>query len=132
MYDILPTETLYTVMIYDILPTETLCTVIMYHILPTETLCTVIVPILLGMARALGRSSPDTDPLISVLYPSQSTVKKSAVARTEPEVEKTVTAFRSILPRTMSSQVLNLDPQTPASPNGMPVLEFPTYRSRER
>lgn len=39
------------------------------HDIPKETLCTSIVPTLIGMARAIGRSSDDRTPLINLLFP---------------------------------------------------------------
>ncbi|KAK3083088.1 hypothetical protein FSP39_013642 [Pinctada imbricata] len=97
-----------------------------------DKLSSVIVPLILGMSRALGRSSNDHQPLISRLFPSESLVKKASAVTVEKENDRSVTGFRAILPRTMSSQLLNLDATTPTSPSGVPVFDFPTHRGRER
>ncbi|KAJ8312892.1 hypothetical protein KUTeg_010265 [Tegillarca granosa] len=102
--------------------------------IPKVTLCTVIVPLLIGMARAIGRSSDEDTPLISILFPTEAIPKVVSVSEDSSEPSKTFTNFRSILPRTMSTHIISQDnvSSNPSSPTGFPTIDFPGSRSRER
>lgn len=97
----------------------------------SEVLCTSTVPILIGMTRALGRTTDDGTYLISKLYPPENVVKVPVSVKEEP-LEKTFSSFRPILPRTLSSHVLNLEMSSPNSPTGHQSFDNLSFRSRER
>lgn len=81
-----------------------------------DTLAKVIIPVLLGLARAIGRSSDEGMPLISHLYPPSHVVSpklRNIVREEEVRKKKSFSTFRPILPRTMSSNIL-----VPESPPG--------------
>ncbi|XP_021377626.1 phosphatidylinositol 4-kinase alpha-like isoform X3 [Mizuhopecten yessoensis] len=99
--------------------------------IPKVVLCTAIVPTLIGMSRAIGRSSDGSVPLISILFPSEAT-RKSKVPPVDTSADSKVMSFRSILPRTMSSHVIAQESSGPSSPVNIPSLAFPSPRSRER
>ncbi|XP_052072692.1 phosphatidylinositol 4-kinase alpha-like isoform X2 [Mytilus californianus] len=103
-----------------------------YYNDPTDVLCTATVPILIGMARAIGRSSDDETYLISKLFPPENIVKAPTSVQDETPKEKTFSSFRPILPRTLSSHVLNLDSSGPSSPTMHQSFEALCSRSRER
>eukprot|EP00106_Octopus_bimaculoides_P007153 XP_014774595.1 PREDICTED: phosphatidylinositol 4-kinase alpha-like isoform X3 [Octopus bimaculoides] len=85
------------------------------HDIPKETLCTSIVPALIGMARAIGRSSDDEVPLIKLLFPLPSScVVEEVLSDDKSPPKKPFTKFRSIFPRTLSSHVIT--PESPTSP----------------
>ncbi|KAK3587137.1 hypothetical protein CHS0354_006778 [Potamilus streckersoni] len=94
-----------------------------------ETLCRATVPILLGMARAIGRSSDDQKPFISVLYSLDKEISLPVLDEAEP-FKKSFTTFRSILPRTLSSHVIT--PDSPSTPSAHHAIEFSEYYRRER
>ena len=82
----------------------------------SETLCTSIVPTLIGMARAIGRSSDDNTPLINLLFPlpSQCSAAFEPLEDASSPPKRPFTKFRSIFPRTLSSHVIT--PESPTSP----------------
>lgn len=84
------------------------------------------------MARAIGRSSDDETNLISKLFPPENIVKAPTSVQDEAPKEKTFSSFRPILPRTLSSHVLNLDSSGPSSPTMHQSFEALCSRSRER
>ncbi|ESO97694.1 hypothetical protein LOTGIDRAFT_103639 [Lottia gigantea] len=99
--------------------------------IPKDVLCFNIVPILLGLARSIGRSSDEDKPLISnVLYVNNG--GKSVLPVAEQETVQThrraFSTFRPILPRTLSSLVINTESPSPTSP--IP-FDYPENR-RER
>ncbi|VDI78282.1 phosphatidylinositol 4-kinase A [Mytilus galloprovincialis] len=100
--------------------------------IPKDILCSATVPILIGMARAIGRSSDDETNLISKLFPPENIVKAPTSVQDEAPKEKTFSSFRPILPRTLSSHVLNLDSSGPSSPTMHQSFEALCSRSRER
>lgn len=97
----------------------------------TETLCTSIVPTLIGMARAIGRSSDDRTPLINLLFPlpSQCFATVESPEDTNSPPKRPFTKFRSIFPRTLSSHVIT--PESPTSPTPG-TTENPADFRRER
>ncbi|XP_078336365.1 phosphatidylinositol 4-kinase alpha-like [Crassostrea virginica] len=99
-----------------------------------ELMSLATIPLLFGLIRALGRSSDGNKPHISLLFPSESVQKeRSQVSEEEEEGEEEKTfAFRSILPRTISSHLIYSDPASPISPTGGSMAEFPTMNFRER
>ena len=90
----------------------------MFYIFITDTLCRCIVPVLLGMARAMGRSGDDEEALISKIF-SLEKLSHPDVSQENGEEKKAFTTFRSILPRTMSSHIIT--PDSPSSPSGLQV-----------
>ncbi|CAG2245012.1 PI4KA [Mytilus edulis] len=100
--------------------------------IPKDILCSATVPILIGMARAIGRSSDDETNLISKLFPPENIVKAPTSVQDEAPKEKTFSSFRPILPRTLSSHVLNLDSSGLSSPTMHQSFEALCSRSRER
>lgn len=101
------------------------------HDIPKETLCTSIVPTLIGMARAIGRSSDDRTPLINLLFPlpSQCFATVESPEDTNSPPKRPFTKFRSIFPRTLSSHVIT--PESPTSPTPG-TTENPADFRRER
>ncbi|XP_012945848.1 phosphatidylinositol 4-kinase alpha, partial [Aplysia californica] len=72
----------------------------------SETLCTRQIPLLLGLARSLGRSSDEDCPLISHLLSVHGPPQPAQSCLPEPEPVQQrghFNTFRSILPRTLSS-----------------------------
>ncbi|XP_046360282.2 phosphatidylinositol 4-kinase alpha-like isoform X1 [Haliotis rufescens] len=85
--------------------------------IPKETLASSIVPILIGMARAVGRSSDEERPLISYVL-SINTGKPYPVQEdNNPTSKRAFSTFRPILPRTLSSLVISSDSPSPTSPS---------------
>ncbi|KAL4223436.1 Phosphatidylinositol 4-kinase alpha [Mactra antiquata] len=83
-----------------------------------ETLCSSIVPILLGLSRALGRSSDENQALISQLFiPEKPIPCQNGQKMTENDL-KPFTSFRPILPRTLSQHLIGT-PDTPSTPSGL-------------
>ena len=96
-------------------------------------LCSSIIPILIGMTRAVGRSTDENKNLISRIFPPESIVKTPFNSVQDDALEvKTFSSFRPILPRTLSSHVLNLDSSGPSSPTMHQSFEALCSRSRER
>ena len=84
----------------------------------SDTVCKCTVPVLFGMARAIGRSSDDEEALISKMF----RIEKPTFVDVEEEndnLKKSFTTFRAILPRTMSSHIIT--PDSPSSPSGLQV-----------
>ncbi|KAK7087993.1 hypothetical protein V1264_021976 [Littorina saxatilis] len=100
--------------------------------LPADTLCQYMVPILMGMCRAVGRSSDEEMPLISYLLSVHRDSRVEAPENQESQLvqqRKSFNAFRPILPRTMSTLVLN---QTDLpSPTSHSLLSPPDFTTRE-
>ncbi|XP_052799861.1 phosphatidylinositol 4-kinase alpha-like isoform X2 [Mya arenaria] len=82
-----------------------------------DALCKNIIPILLGMARAMGRSSDVEESLISQLYAPQKFVPCSTESNQVEGQGKAFTSFRPILPRTLSSHMIT--PDTPSTPSAL-------------
>ncbi|XP_059147060.1 phosphatidylinositol 4-kinase alpha-like [Physella acuta] len=69
-----------------------------------ERLCTRQIPMLLGLARSIGRSSDEECSLISYLLSvREAPISMQRVPRTEPVHRSNFNSFRSIMPRTMST-----------------------------
>ena len=96
-----------------------------------EILCSATVPILIGMARSIVRSTNDDTFLIAKIFPSENLVHAPVSVQDDLPKEKTFSSFRPILPRTLSSHVLNLD-SSPSSPTMHQSFEALCSRSRER
>ncbi|KAK6191311.1 hypothetical protein SNE40_003034 [Patella caerulea] len=85
--------------------------------IPKATLSFTIVPLLLGLARSVGRSSDEERPLISTVL----TVNNIKLFQTYEQENtsyhrRAFSTFRPILPRTLSSLVINTDSPSPTSP----------------
>jgi len=94
-----------------------------------EVLCRDIVPVLLGMARVLGRSSDDHASLISLLYAPTKFVTPVKQGDEKDGKDKSFTSFRPIFPRTLSSHMIT--PETPLTPSGQSSLDyFESHRER--
>ncbi|XP_053375288.1 phosphatidylinositol 4-kinase alpha-like [Mercenaria mercenaria] len=93
-----------------------------------DTLCSCIVPILLGLSRALGRSSDERESLISQLFAPDKPVPCQTTAQVKDEGGKSFTSFRPILPRTLSTHMIGT-PDTPSTPSGLSDY-FDTHRER--
>ena len=99
-------------------------------------LCQSIVPILMGMARAVGRSSDEEMPLISYLLSVhrdlRAETQEDARSRAAPR-RRSFNPFRPILPRTMSTLVLSQsDLPSPSSTSPSVHLDAPDFAPRER
>lgn len=92
----------------------------------SDILCSSAVPTLIGMARAIGRSSDGEMPLISFLLSVHRNLRSEIVVH-QPAAQqrRSFNTFRSILPRTMSALMLNSDLPSPTSPQGL--LEMPEW-----
>ncbi|PVD31364.1 hypothetical protein C0Q70_06776 [Pomacea canaliculata] len=102
--------------------------------IPEGTICSSIVPVLIGMVRAIGRSSDDEMPLISYLLSVHLDLRKEVAEQPQDQAAKqrrSFNTFRPILPRTMSSLVLSSDLPSPTSPQPT-RLDAPELPSRER
>lgn len=82
-----------------------------------DVLCFNIVPVLIGMARAIGRSSDEETPLISILMSLKKGMsgRVPLVEQTQRESRKAFYAVRPILPRTLSSHILAADCPSPST-----------------
>ena len=89
-----------------------------------------LLPMLLGLARSLGRSSDEECSLISYLLSVHSKPQASQVIATEPDPlpqKSNFSTFRSILPRTLST----VFGQSDVAENGDNFQERqPSYRDR--
>ncbi|KAK7505986.1 hypothetical protein BaRGS_00002708 [Batillaria attramentaria] len=102
--------------------------------LPGDTMCMSTVPVLMGMARAIGRSSDEETPLISYLLSVHRELRVEPSGQsTQPAVQqrRSFNTFRPILPRTMSSLLLNSDLPSPTTPQST-RLDPPEFSVRER
>ncbi|KAL5017409.1 hypothetical protein ScPMuIL_006998 [Solemya velum] len=98
-----------------------------------DTLCRYTVPILIGMARAIGRSSDEEKPLISTLFSTEPTKPYIDNLKSETVADKqNFTTFRPILPRTLSFHVISSDTPSPTSPTAAVAIEFPDQLRRDR
>lgn len=92
----------------------------------TDTLCRHTIPTFIGIARALGRVSPNLSAngyLLSMLFPTteygclqkQSTVCAGAVMKSSQtdSQRRTFNTFRSIVPRTLSMSILSSSSPSP-------------------
>lgn len=95
-----------------------------------DDLCKYIVPILLGMARAIGRSSDEDSALISQLFAPTKYMTPEVSDDEKDERAKSFTSFRPILPRTLSSHMIT--PETPMTPSGLSSSSdyFESHRER--
>lgn len=114
------------------LTTLTLANSHLFNSFLADTLCQYMVPILMGMCRAVGRSSDEEMPLISYLLSVHRDSRVEAPENQESQLvqqRKSFNAFRPILPRTMSTLVLN---QTDLpSPTSHSLLNPPDFTTRE-
>ncbi|KAL8613206.1 hypothetical protein ACOMHN_043015 [Nucella lapillus] len=93
----------------------------------------------MGMARAVGRSSDEEMPLISFLLsvhrdlPTENTAETQSKVADAPQ-RRSFNTFRSILPRTMSTMVLNQASDLPSPTSATPTshLDAPDFNMRER
>ena len=100
-------------------------------IIVSDTLCFSIVPILIGMARAIGRSSDEDQPLISYLLSVKTGQPYSEPEQDSPTNKRSFSTFRPILPRTLSSLILNSESPSPHSPSPTP-FDYSEKNRRER
>ncbi|XP_060554504.1 phosphatidylinositol 4-kinase alpha-like isoform X3 [Ruditapes philippinarum] len=91
-------------------------------------LCSCIVPIMLGLGRALGRSSDERESLISQLFAPDKPLPCQPTPQVKDERGKSFTSFRPILPRTLSTHMIGT-PDTPSTPSGLSDY-FDTQRER--
>lgn len=99
----------------------------------SDTLCKYTVPILIGMSRAIGRSSNEEKPLISILFSAEQ--RKMPIDTNENEImteKPNFTTFRPILPRTLSSHVILSDAPSPTSPTTVVAIDFPDPLRHDR
>ncbi|XP_041348000.1 phosphatidylinositol 4-kinase alpha-like [Gigantopelta aegis] len=101
------------------------------YALPKDTLCFSIVPVLIGMARAMGRSSDENRPLISYLLSVKTGQPYSEQEQEKATSKRSFSTFRPILPRTLSSLVLNSESPSPHSPSPTP-FDYSERAKRER
>ncbi|XP_052243319.1 phosphatidylinositol 4-kinase alpha-like isoform X4 [Dreissena polymorpha] len=87
-----------------------------------DSICKNAVPILLGLARAMGRSSDDKESLISQLFAPQKYTPCTQKDEKPTGSAKTFPSFRPILPRTFSSHLMT--PDTPSTPSALSSLEY--------
>ncbi|XP_055863268.1 phosphatidylinositol 4-kinase alpha-like isoform X4 [Biomphalaria glabrata] len=85
-----------------------------------EKLCTRQIPLLLGLARSMGRSSDEECSLISYLLSvREAPISMQRVPQPEPAVQRShFNTFRSIMPRTMSTVFVSYDTSTSLSGSG--------------
>lgn len=73
-------------------------------------MCTSVIPVLLGLARSLGRTSDDETPLLSHIFSRESTSAGSQPQRdsenTGQSPRRSFTKFRPIIPKGMSKSIL--------------------------
>lgn len=75
-------------------------------------------PILLGLGRALGRSSDESQALICQLFSPEKPIPCQFGEQMKDTDQKPFTSFRPILPRTLSQHLIGT-PDTPSTPSGL-------------